>query len=100
MQVAVGVELPQVGPVPGGQEVAQDQVDGVLLLRVRVAVGHEALEAGQLVLQPAEGLPVAALLVKLPRVRAGPSVLQQPSSLSLQQLQAAHASNLGPPLPV
>lgn len=77
VQVVVGVQQPDGGLAGHGHVVAQEQVHGVLLLRVGVGVVVEAPKAGELVHEAGGQLPVAALALEDGRVGLRTPVLQE-----------------------
>ena len=75
MQKVVGVQLPKCSVAMLRYKVAQKQVDGVLLLSVRVGIAVEAADGGHEVPGLRCGLPVAPLPLKEGRVGFRPSIL-------------------------
>ena len=73
----VRVEVPEVGLAQAGLEVAQEEVDGALLLVVVPAVVDGAAQANQPVAHARGRLPVPALPLQHGRVRAGAAVLRR-----------------------
>ena len=71
----VGVEVPQLGLAKAGLVVAQEEIDGALLLVVVPAVVDGAAQADQLVAHARRRLPVPPLVLEHRRVRAAAPVL-------------------------
>ena len=61
MQKIVGVQFPQRSMAMLGHKVAQEQVDGILLLSICVGVAIEAADGGHEVPGLGGGLPVTPL---------------------------------------
>lgn len=69
VEVCVAFQVPDVAPARAGHEVTQQQVDGVLLLCVRVGVGIQAAQGRHEVTALGGRLPVATLALEEGRVR-------------------------------
>jgi len=76
VQIVVRVEVPQVGLAEAGLEVAQEEIDGALLLIIIPAIVDGAAQADQLIAHARGRLPVTALVLEHRSMRARAAILQ------------------------
>lgn len=88
MQVVVGVQVPELGLAEAGLVVAQEEVDGALLLIIVPAVVDGAAEADELVAHARRRLPVPALVLEHRCMRAAAPVLLTQEKYSISKHDA------------
>lgn len=87
VQVVVGVEIPDGWQVRRWHKVAQEEVEGVLLLCIGVSVAVKAAKGCQLVPNGSSILPVTALALENRAVRFRSTILYPPQCQTLLSIE-------------